>query len=146
MAGSLVAGLALVAVPPSTASAATCDNSWNIAGSGAWSTAGNWSAGHVPTSAENVCLAGTTTYTVTIDFDTAVAKSIKIGGTAGNQTLAIAANCGSHASLTVSANSSLTARGRATLDSVSCGNRAAIFPATSTAPTLTNAGIITSLH
>ena len=44
----------------------TCTNTWATANSGLWSTASNWSAGHVPTSSEDVCITLEGSYTVTL--------------------------------------------------------------------------------
>jgi hypothetical protein len=73
----LLAALFAVAafgLPAAPASAATCDNSWNTDSSGDWGTAANWGAGHVPTSAENVCIdRGAANPTITISADATAA-------------------------------------------------------------------------
>jgi hypothetical protein len=58
-AGAVVALVALAAggagVLPASAAGPACDDSWTNASGGAWTTAGNWSAG-VPSSAQSVCI------------------------------------------------------------------------------------------
>ncbi len=61
--------------------------SW-IGGSGNWSVATNWSPNGVPTATDNVEIAATGTYTVTLDVDTTI-NDLTIGGTSGIQTLSL---------------------------------------------------------
>jgi RHS repeat-associated protein len=49
-------GLILLAASPISASAAECTNTWTGPAEGTWTTAANWSAGHVPTSTEVACI------------------------------------------------------------------------------------------
>jgi hypothetical protein len=79
--------VAVCALAPSVASAASCDE-WTHAGGGDWATASNWSAG-VPTAATNVCLDNSdVTGSYAVDIDTynpaLVANSITVGGSAGS--------------------------------------------------------------
>jgi RHS repeat-associated protein len=63
--GSLV-GLALLAcVLPSAASAAECSDTWSGPAEGAWTTAANWSAKHVPNEADVACIGSGKTVNVT---------------------------------------------------------------------------------
>jgi hypothetical protein len=140
VASMLVAVVAVVA-PAAPAGAATCSKTWNLAGDGSWNTAGNWTPSGVPTATDVVCLKGSTTYTVTLD-NAFSAKSFQIGGTAGAQTLLIDTTCSANASLTVTAASSLNAKGRLTFDSASCNNTSSLI-STSATPVLSNGGIIT---
>ena len=140
--GLLIAATGLVVGPASPAHAVVCTKTWGLTTSSAWNTAGNWTPVGVPSASDDVCISGATTYTVSVTDTTAVAKSITVGGTAGNQTLAIAANCSFHAALSLSNSSTITSRGRLTLDSTACSNNATV-----SAPAgqkLINAGIITA--
>jgi hypothetical protein len=68
----------------------TCTNSWATANSGLWSTASNWSAGHVPTATENVCITLEGNYTVTLNgFATVNSVTISAPGNAVKPKLAI---------------------------------------------------------
>jgi hypothetical protein len=84
-------GVTLVAQAP-------CDY-W-IGGNGNFSTAGNWSTGAVPTSADDVCVNRNTTttpkaaldsYTVLVDGNVTV-NTLTLGAPSGNQTLQLAGN------------------------------------------------------
>lgn len=50
---------------PAGARAAECTNTWTGAAEGTWQTAGNWSAGHAPTSSEVACIPSGKTVNVT---------------------------------------------------------------------------------
>ncbi len=54
--GALVALMLLAVALPAVASAAECTNTWKGGVEGAWTTAANWSAGHVPTETEVACI------------------------------------------------------------------------------------------
>lgn len=54
--GVLALMLALTASLPSTAAAAECTNTWTGPAEGSWTTAANWSAGHVPTETDVACI------------------------------------------------------------------------------------------
>ncbi len=74
--------------------AAGCTDSWTSAAGGSWSDASAWSAGHIPTSTDDVCITTPGTYTVTLApigpaAGQAVA-SLTLGGASGTQTLDIA--------------------------------------------------------
>src|SRR5437867_418038 len=56
--------------------------------SGNWNTPGNWNPAQVPTSADDVSIVLSGTYTVTVDV-AASANSLTLGGASGTQTLAI---------------------------------------------------------
>ncbi len=62
--GVFVALLVLILVPR-TASAAECTTTWTGPAEGSWATAGNWSTGKVPTSADVVCIGSGNTVNVT---------------------------------------------------------------------------------
>jgi hypothetical protein len=98
MSGAAFAGvvllLGILAVPAGAASPGThvrplaCTDSWKTAASGEWLTAANWSTGVAPTSSSKVCITLAGTYKVTIS-GTALAGTIKLGGSSGKQTLLI---------------------------------------------------------
>jgi RHS repeat-associated protein len=50
---------------PASASAAECTNTWTGSAEGTWTTAANWSAGHVPTETEVACIGPGNTVKVT---------------------------------------------------------------------------------
>jgi len=61
--------------------------SW-VGGTGSWSVATNWSPNGVPTSADNVLITASGTYTVTLDGDSTI-NDLTLGGTSGVQTLSL---------------------------------------------------------
>ena len=63
--GLLFAVALLLAVMPATASAAECTNTWIGPAESTWQTAANWSAGHIPTSADVACIGSGKTAKVT---------------------------------------------------------------------------------
>lgn len=79
---------------------AGCTDSWTASGGGSWSTATNWSTGHLPTNTDAVCITAPGTYTVTVtpypdppepgDAEGPVVSSLTLGGSGGSQTLEIA--------------------------------------------------------
>ncbi len=89
------ATVAVCAVAPSLASAATCpagSDAWTGSTGGSWTTATNWSTGAVPTSTTDVCLDNSHVvgaYTVVLNTPGQTANSITVGGTGDTITLAI---------------------------------------------------------
>ncbi len=80
--GAVVSLLVLAAVWPSAATAAECTNTWTGPAEGTWTTAGNWSAGHVPTETEVACVGLGKTVKVTSGTN-------KVGVVQGEGSLAI---------------------------------------------------------
>ena len=76
---ALLAAIGLLATP-GKALAAGCTDSWIKAISGEWSDAEDWSAGHVPTSSDEVCILPEGEYTVTIASSESV-RSLTLGTT-----------------------------------------------------------------
>jgi RHS repeat-associated protein len=63
---SALVGLFLIAaIVPATASAAECTNTWTGPAEGSWTTAANWSAGHVPNESDVACIGSGKTVNVT---------------------------------------------------------------------------------
>jgi len=62
--GLLAALAARFLLLPAGASASVCTNTWTGGSEGAWQTAGNWSAGHTPTSSDVACIGSGTTVKV----------------------------------------------------------------------------------
>jgi RHS repeat-associated protein len=54
--GALITLLSLAAALPAVSSAAECTNTWTGSAEGTWTTAANWSAGHVPTESDVACI------------------------------------------------------------------------------------------
>jgi len=84
--------------------------SW-VGGSGNWSVATNWSPNGVPTATDNAVIAGTGTYTVTLDGDSTI-NDLTIGGTSGIQTLSL-----SSSTLTVNGSATINDSGHVSLSS-----------------------------
>jgi len=144
--GAVVLGT--LAIPATTARAATdphtpaCTDSWKAAVSGVWSVGANWSDGQIPTGNDNVCITVPGIYTVTLapwsigtadpNNDGANVHSITIGATGGTgtQTLDIAgqgstSNSNEQVStvfLNVAATSTISAHGSLILDSTDGGS------------------------
>jgi RHS repeat-associated protein len=55
----------IVLIAPSAASAAACTDTWTGPAEGSWTTAANWSAGHVPTESDVACIGTGKTVNVT---------------------------------------------------------------------------------
>src|ERR1700694_1251447 len=118
----------------------TCDT-WLGTVDGNFGTAGNWSTGAVPTTADDVCITATTktgpaakfdTYTVLLN-GTFTVHSLALGGPNGTQTLVIPA---SGVALNLNATSSIGANGVLTMGDAGSGTSALCCAGT----TLTNAG------
>jgi len=82
--------------------------SWN-GGNGDWSVATNWTPNGVPTATDNAVIAGTGTYTVTLDGDSTI-NDLTIGGTSGIQTLSL-----SSSTLTVNGSATINDSGHVSL-------------------------------
>ena len=63
--GVLAIMLALAVALPSVASAAECTNTWTGPAESSWTTAGNWSAGHVPNESDVACIGSGKTVNIT---------------------------------------------------------------------------------
>ncbi|MHB9023496.1 MAG: hypothetical protein ACYC7E_04895, partial [Armatimonadota bacterium] len=85
--------------------AQAADIYWTNPAGGNWSTAGNWSAGRAPGSADNAFIILDGTYTVTLTASVTV-TSLTLGGISGTQTLANSAY-----TLTLSGASAINANG-----------------------------------
>jgi hypothetical protein len=119
-------GLAALALTASMlgsgpAQAATCDNSWNAPSDGRFDDPSHWSAGHVPTQAENACITVDGTYTVQLS-STVHVGSLTLGAESGLQVLVLVAlpdgttaELDQESALTVGANASLELDGPATV-------------------------------
>jgi hypothetical protein len=109
----LLAGFALG--PVGASAEPLCTDSWMGGSSGSWQTASNWSAGHVPTSADVACIGEATTVTVSAGTNQASVLADKgtlvISG--GSLELAGALEASSVNALTISGG---TLTGAATLD------------------------------
>jgi streptogramin lyase len=123
----------------------TCDT-WLGTVDGNFGTAGNWSTGAVPTSADDVCITATTktgpaakfdTYTVLLN-GTFTIHSLALGGPNGTQTLVIPA---SGVALNLNASSSIGANGVLTMGDAGTGTSALCCAGT----TLTNTGHLNTM-
>jgi hypothetical protein len=141
----LVGAIAAFAGLGASAQAAGCDTSWTHAGGGLWTTAGNWDNG-VPTAGENVCIALTGTYTVTIDvgYSTPSLGSLTVGAASGSttQTLELRGVDGDGTTVLTATSVTTTAGGAITMDCpATCGTGAERIDAT---VAITNGGTITT--
>jgi len=109
-------------VAPASA-APPCDISWAGGASGSWTTAANWSPVRVPTSSDNVCIAGAATVTATSSISI---KSLALGGPAGASELTLGT-------------ASLTLAGDSTIDD---GGELIAGGITVSGGTLTNDGVL----
>jgi RHS repeat-associated protein len=75
-----LAGLVVVAllVLPAVAAAAVCTDTWKGPAEGPWGTAADWSAGHVPTSSDVVCIGSGSTVGI---VEAATAGVLQVEGT-----------------------------------------------------------------
>jgi hypothetical protein len=147
--GALVLGT--LAIPASGAQAATrsasphlasCSDSWKSPVSGLWGVPTNWSNGQIPGGKDSVCITLPGTYTVTLaPWSIGTADPNSNGGSVGSLTLGSASGTGtqtldivgqgstsnsneqqSTVSLTVAAQSTITAHGNLVLDSTNGGS------------------------
>jgi Fibronectin type III domain len=84
----------LISDSGSPSAATACTDSWTNAAGGDFNNLNNWSAGHVPTSADDACITLAGTYTVSLGrvnggVDSTTVKSLTIGGASGTQTLVV---------------------------------------------------------
>jgi hypothetical protein len=133
-------GLA-VWIPSSAHATIECDNVWTGTNGGFWFEAANWSKGHVPTSAEAVCIGEPGTYEVrmkqTSSTKTVTVKSLAIGE---GQTLSVESSCSQEAVLHVTGELTVLAKGAVVLtDGESCSGKVLLE-----SKTTSNAGTVTS--
>jgi hypothetical protein len=74
---------ALLAFSGTAHASPTCGTMWKTATSGDWSMASNWNNG-VPTSSTNACITVAGNYTVTITATAAVANTLTLGASSGD--------------------------------------------------------------
>jgi hypothetical protein len=143
----VVGALAFLAFGAGSANAATCDTSWKLPNSGAWSDAANWTAG-VPTSADDACITLPGAYTVDITGQSVQAKSLQLGGSTGTQTLSIVGATANQATLTLAAGGSISGNGLVDLSANCAASNCVAFPAAAIVNTgatpLSNSGSIIS--
>lgn len=114
----------LLLVLPGAAQAAECTNTWTGPTEGNWATAGNWSAGHAPTSSEVACIGAEKTAKVNSGSQTAAAIQgegrVVISVGSGTTTLDVtgAPEAGAIKSLWVGNNGVLTGAGAVYVSSV----------------------------
>src|SRR5438128_2056198 len=126
--GSAIVALAATGIilTRSPTQAATCTNIWLGGVDNNFATAGNWSKGTVPSSADDVCITQTTTtrpaavadtYTV-LDNGSFTIRSLTLGGPNGTQTLVIRSNF----ELDLGVDSTVNSNGVLTLGDAGAGN------------------------
>jgi fibronectin-binding autotransporter adhesin len=122
-AGLALAAFLVFAAWSSTARASGCNTFKNAAG-GSWFTAGNWSAGKVPSSTEEACITEPGTYTVEIPGTSAVTvKTLTVGAASGTQTLAVESTSSVNASLTTESGLTIGTHGVVTLTNAADGDQ-----------------------
>jgi hypothetical protein len=154
--------LTLATFATTAAAAQACDETWNNASGGSWSTATDWTPNAVPSSNQSVCITLPGNYTVTLAANTpqtlgsADIASLTLGASSGpgTQTLDVVGqdyNQGGEIrtgmTLTLNDPSTITSSGELILDSTSGGappgsNPAGGYAALNTTSTLTNSGKI----
>ncbi|MFI4977173.1 MAG: beta strand repeat-containing protein [Solirubrobacterales bacterium] len=140
--GLAIAALIGVAVlVPSSAHATGCENSWTNSTGGSWFKAENWSKKAVPTSAEEVCITESGTYTVemTQTTGTVSVKALTIGGASGTQTLLVGSSGSVNAILATTAGIANGAHGAITLTNGDTAPNAVTLTGS-----ISNSGTITS--
>jgi len=139
---ALAALLALAIWSPAAAHASGCEDSWTNAAGGSWYEGSNWSTKAPPASGEEACITAAGTYTVTMNqtIEGVSVKSLTIGGSAGTQTLVVAATCGADAKLTTTTGLLIEANGALTMTKSVCNNSVRLVGPIANAGTLSSEG------
>ncbi len=125
----LITSLLTLATFATTAAAAqACDETWNNASGGSWSTASNWTPNAVPSSNQSVCITLPGNYTVTLPASGANIASLTLGASSGTQTLDVQGQDYNYAgeiynstTLTLNAASAIGSSGELILDATGGG-------------------------